>query len=45
MGSKFYLYRPIHLAIADQIRFCMFRIQCFRGHLERFTPGRPLHQK
>ena len=38
MGAKFYLYRPILLAIADQVRFCTIRIQGFRGHLQRFTP-------
>ena len=41
MGSKFYFDCPILLAIADQVRICSIRIQCFRGHLQRFTPGRP----
>jgi hypothetical protein len=39
MGAKFYFYRPIFLAIADQVRFCTIRIQRFRAHLQRFTPN------
>ena len=45
MGAKFYLNCPILLAIADQVRFCTIRIQGLWGHLQRFTPAPPLHQK
>jgi hypothetical protein len=39
MGAQFYLYRPILLSIAHQVRFCTIWIQGFRAHLQRFTPG------